>query len=80
MSEQPVFTTEYGDAQFTFENRPDPFKELPRLAERLGVAPLTDAERKANVGVIFIGDGRAYDFYALMTAFLDKIDKACGER
>jgi len=71
---------EIGDAQFEFQNWPDPFQKLPPIAERLGVAPLTDEQRKGNVGVmIMTGDGRAYDFYALMMAFLDRIDKACGE-
>lgn len=50
----------------------DRFKDLPALAERLGV------QEGAGSGTFVLGmcDGRQYDFMALIGAALDRIDKA----
>lgn len=46
------------------------FPKLPALAERLGVAP---GNHGGNV-LLHMKDGTAYDMFALVNAFLDRID------
>jgi len=50
----------------------DMFPEVPALAARLGVEPDT------GTGKTFIqmSDGRRYDLFAMLNAFLDRIDAA----
>ena len=49
----------------------DQFKDLPAIAKRLGVAPET-----VEGGVVLaMCDGRKYDLFKLMNAFLDRMDK-----
>jgi hypothetical protein len=52
----------------------DPFADVPRLAERLGVEPLREGE---SVGVaLHTADGRRYSLIGLIEAFLDRLDAA----
>lgn len=49
---------------------PEKFPLLPALAERLGVKPGHGASRVS----LAMSDGTSYDLFALINAFLDKID------
>lgn len=60
-----------GRGEFTIrEETHDPFAKLPELAERLGVKE----GFVSGAFVISTVDGRSYDFFALISAFLDKIE------
>lgn len=48
------------------------FTDLPKIAERLHVEP----GNGTGSFVIAICDGRKYDVFALLNAFLDKMDQA----
>jgi hypothetical protein len=63
----------------TFEPQPDPLARLPALAQRLGIEPLTDEQRKASGVTISTRDGQSYDLFALLNALLDKIEQMHAE-
>lgn len=48
------------------------FPDLPKIAERLHVEP----GNGTSSFVIAMCDGRKYDFFALLNAFLDKMEQA----
>ena len=52
-----------------FVQQPDPWARLPELAKRLGV------EQCESAGImITTAKGERYDFFELITAFLDKLE------
>jgi hypothetical protein len=60
------------DAFFSNDSLPDPFEKLPALAERLGVTPVEIAA--PSTVIMMVKDGRKYDLFDLINAFLDKLD------
>ena len=50
---------------------PDPFAKLPELAKRLGVKESTS---HGSTVTIRTKDGKCYDLFELMNAFLDKME------
>jgi hypothetical protein len=61
-------------SEFEIRLLDDPFAKLPALAERLGVAPMTESD-VASVCFV-VRDGRRYSLFDLANAFLDHMDKA----
>ena len=53
-------------------DQPDPYARVPALAERLGVK---EGEDLGTVD-IHLKDGRRYSLFALINAFLDRVEKA----
>jgi hypothetical protein len=75
-------------AESTFQFEPHRFREwsrvdsciemhrdLPRIAERLGVKPIDKAAPPERSMVLSMCDGRQYDFIEIMNVFLDKLDR-----
>jgi len=56
-----------------FDQTPDPLAKLPALAARLGVAPTTEGD--AATVQLRTRSGERYDLWALITAFLDRIEQ-----
>jgi hypothetical protein len=52
-----------------------PFAELPAMADRLGVAPGVSENSGASM-ILQMCDGRQYDFFKIINAVLDRMDKA----
>jgi len=67
MTETTAFST---TPSFTIREQPEAFPLLPALAERLGVKP----GRGDGRVVMTMKDGTSYDLFALINAFLDKIE------
>lgn len=59
-----------GTGKFEICEPPESFPLLPALAERLGVKPGFGTSRVS----LLMKDGTVYDLFALINAFLDKID------
>lgn len=55
-------------------DQPDPFAQLPALAERLGVAPI--GAGSPPTFVVTTKDGCSYDLFKLVNALLDRLDVA----
>lgn len=55
---------------------PDPYARVVEVAARLGVDPLAKDE---SAPLTFVGGGQRYDFFALVAAFLDRMD-ACLDK
>lgn len=51
------------------------FKELPKIAARLGVKPVS-GDSKAGAMVLTMCDGSEYDFIEIINATLDRLDAA----
>lgn len=62
---------EYTSRAVQIEPQTDSYAKVADIAKRLGVEPC----EKADFAVHLI-DGRMYDIYELVNAFLDKIDGA----
>ena len=54
----------------------DPFAKLPALAKRLGVEPTTNST--PDIG-LHCGDGTTYDFFELISALLDHMERATSK-
>lgn len=57
-------------------DEPNYFAAVPALAERLGVKPIDNVYTGAFV--LKVKDGRMYDVFALVHAFLDRLDRLEG--
>ena len=54
---------------------PDPFARVPEMAARLGVEPVAPGAPTPSMALM-MKDGSQYDFFALIAAFLDRMDAA----
>lgn len=57
--------------EIRIQQLPDPWKKLPELAERLGVK---EGESLGSIDITLV-DGRKYSAFALIAAFLDRLDE-----
>jgi len=62
--------------EFRFAEPPEPWPQLPALAERLGVKPDDGAQGTEHRTYLVMKDGRRYDLFELINAFLDRMDGA----
>jgi hypothetical protein len=71
ISDATIYGWSRPDAIIYTKEPSDPFAKLPGLAARLGVEPM---KAGAAPGVsLHMRDGRAYDVFDLINAFLDQV-------
>jgi hypothetical protein len=72
--ENPSSCSWYGDL-IEVHGGHDPCAKLPGIAERLGVRPMDRGAPPAMVEFA-TRDGKRFDFFELLSAFLDRMDSA----
>lgn len=65
----------YFDRHTIITSCTDQFKDLPTLAERLHIEPMSKDAKPGTI-VLSMCDGRSYDLLELINAMLDKLDRA----
>jgi hypothetical protein len=68
--EEKVFTTAM-EGVWAIQEPTNPYAGFAVLAKRLGVKPVP----RSSASILFEVDNEFYDFFEIMNAFLDKIDK-----